>query len=227
MGFNSGTVNQRTLPKLEVLRNFNPTFPEGFTHSARAKSGVTIYSGQLIVLNASGEWELASMYSSAHYLYNYPLSEVYVALDDSLSYDALALAGGSMQELGPNGVGYDRDITQSTAGGTFTTPTGGAVVGYSTMGQYEFQSAYFVHDTTPSGEFIPGLTRIGVSAAAAGDMTGPGYAIALTPGTINQGPVIGVVSRPVKTLNGINSNVPTGTHVLTWRTAYQAQNAVS
>ena len=220
MGFNSGIVNQRTYPELEVIRNYNPTFPEGFTHTARVASGTTILSGQLIVLNSSGEWELASNISPSGNLYSTPTLEVFVALKDGVSYDALAVAGAdydaSQGVLGPNGAGFSDTDTSST-GGTFMSPTGGVVVGYSTQGQYLLQSAFF--DTTGK-TYTPGTTFLTVSDTNKGN---------IMPATVNtvHNPIIGRVDRVKNTLDGINSNVPSGTYVLTWKTGYFPNSATT
>jgi len=188
MGFNSGTVNRRTKPKLEVLRNFAPTLPEGYTHSAKVKDGVTVLSGQAMILNTDGEWELADANTSAHLT-----AEIFIALDDGVAYDALAVSGE------PTLNGEDEK---------------GTVVGYSTAGQYEFESAYY---DTP-GTYVAGTTFLTISETAGN----------LAATTADSGlPIVGRVSRPVKSLNGINSNVPLGTNVLVWRTGYHLNSAIA
>jgi hypothetical protein len=212
-------VNRRTKPELEVLRNFNPTFPEGFTHTARAKAGTVILSGQLIVLNSDGEWEVAANNTGGDNVYDNPTLEIFIALKDSVSYDAMAFAGADYNAaqgaLGPNGAGFSDVVstgpTVFTAKdtGTFMSPTGGAVVGYSTQGQYLFQSAYF--DT---GTYTPGKTFLTVSSSVDGNIM-PATAI-----NTSKQPIIGRVDRKVHNLNGVNSNVPASTNVLTWKTGY-------
>jgi hypothetical protein len=51
---------RRAKPRLNVLRGWSGNEPHSLTHSAKPKSGETIYSGQLMIINSDGEWEKAT-----------------------------------------------------------------------------------------------------------------------------------------------------------------------
>lgn len=203
MSYTYGLVNQRTKPEMEVLRNFNPTFPEGYTYAARA--AVSIKSGQAIALDSNGRWVLAN--SAVH-----ALSEIFFALKDS---DASSLGGAAYDALGA-ALGKDPTLTDVGQG---------EVVGYSCMGQYVLRVGYFSTAGSPTtGDFL----TIGVyNANPALSTAGMLIKTALESGL----PIVGRVSEPVLTYNtqsddGLslenryNSNVPAGTAVITFKTWY-------
>lgn len=171
-----GTHNQRVKPRLEVLRGFDPTQPNTLTHTAPVHTGVTIKSGQAIVLVADDDhpsepgrdsWTLADSDTVAH-----RTMDIYIALQDSDDEDILGADG---------------------------------LTGYNTAGEFEFESGYF-----DAGTYNTGATFLTISATAGN----------ITTTTIGSGmPIVGKISRSSpKDISPVNSNVPAGTTVITWRT---------
>lgn len=62
-----GTV-KRTRPRVNVMRGYTGNEPQSLSRSAPVASGVTIYSGQAIADNGSGEWRLATSTSKVVYI---------------------------------------------------------------------------------------------------------------------------------------------------------------
>ena len=120
-----GTQNQRVKPRLEVLRGFDPTQPNTLTHTAPVHTGVTIKSGQAIVLVADDDhpsdpgrdsWTLADYDTSAH-----RTADIYIALQDSADEDVVGADG---------------------------------LTGYNTAGEFEFESGYFDSASYATGQTL-------------------------------------------------------------------------
>lgn len=197
-----GLVNQRTKPEMEVLRNFNPTFPEGYTYAARA--AVSIKSGQAIALNRYGLWVLAD--SDVH-----TTEEIFFALKDS---DATSNGGAQMDALAA-ALGKD---------GSYAVDGQGEVVGYSCMGQYVLRTGYFSESGAPTtGDFLTIGTGAAVGCVVKGAL-GSGKPIV---GRVREA----VLAYNTASADGLslenryNSNVPIGTKVITFSTWY-SPNAV-
>lgn len=190
-----GLVNQRTKPEMEVVRNFNPTFPEGYTYAARA--AVSIKSGQAIVLNANGMWILADTGT-------YAGAEIYFALKDS---DASSLGGAAYDALGA-ALGKD---------GSYAVAGQGEVVGYSCMGQYVLRTGYFATTGSPNtGDYL----TVGTSGGAGSLLKTTLESGLPIVGRVSE-PVLtyNVASAVDLSLeNRYNSNVPAGTAVITFKT---------
>jgi len=117
-----GTHNKRTHARMEVPRGFDPTLPNTFTHTAPVKTGVTIKSGQAIVLEADDShpthpgrlaWALADADVAAHVV-----GDIFMAFQDSTDEDVLETDG---------------------------------LTGYNTAGQFELETAFFVAGTYTAG----------------------------------------------------------------------------
>lgn len=198
MSYTYGLVNQRTLPEMEVLRNYNPTSPEGYTHAARAKD--SIKSGQAMVLDDNGNWVLADADEPTHLG-----KEIFFALKDS---DASSLGQAAFDAFG------------AALGKADAIAGQGEVVGYSSMGQYVLRHGWFTGVPT-DGEF---LTISSTPGSLAATTAGSGLPIV---GRM-QGNVLTIndtATSPGTVLNTINSNVPQNTAVITFKTFY-ALNAV-
>lgn len=131
--FRFGIHNQRSHARLEVLRGFDPTQPTTFTQTAPVKTGVTILSGQAIVLEADDAhptnpgqlaWALADHDVVAH-----RTAAIFIAQQDSA----------------------DEDIGEA-----------GGLTGFDTAGQFEFESAFYVAGTyTPGTTYLSISTTAG------------------------------------------------------------------
>jgi hypothetical protein len=197
--YNYGLVNQRTKPEMEVVRNFNPTFPEGNTYAARA--AVSIKSGQAMVLNANGMWILADGDDVTH-----RTKEIFFALHDS---DASSAGGARYDALGAS---LGKDGSNAVAGQ-------GEVVGYSCMGQYRLRTGYYTTTGSPApGDFLT-IDGTGDKGSLIKTTLGSGLPIV---GRVAE-PVMIIndnVTTPGTIVNTINSNVPLATYVITFNTWY-------
>lgn len=131
---------QRTKPRLRVLRGYPGQAPSNLSHVAPVATGVTIYSGQLIALEA-GEWVL---YDSASHAAQTP----YIAYHDSSDGDAkeAGLLGYSLEgnfefETGYFASGLVADNDTPLMGGTggdagslivASTPATDPIIGFAT-----------------------------------------------------------------------------------------------
>lgn len=198
MSYTYGLVNQRTKPEMEVLRNFNPTFPEGYTYAARA--AVVIKSGQAMALDSNGRWVLAD--SASH-----KLNEIFFALKDS---DASSLGGAAYDALAAS-LGKNETASQ------------GEVVGYSCMGQYVLRVGYFsTADSPTTGDFLTIGTGGTAGSVVKTNTTTSGASGRPIVGRVSE-PVLTYNTASADGLsleNRFNSNVPANTAVLTFKTWY-------
>ncbi len=131
-----GLANKRTYARMEVPRGFDPTQPNTFTHTAPVKTGVTILSGQAIVLEADDahptdpgrlSWALADADNSAHLL-----SAIFLALQDS----------------------NDEDVREADG-----------LTGYDTAGQFEVETAFYTGTPFTAGTTLLALSTTAGSIA--------------------------------------------------------------
>lgn len=93
MGYRYGLINERPFARLEVLRGYDPTTPGTFTQTAPVKDGVTILSGQAIVLeDVSGtpSWVLAVIADANA---THAEQKIFIALQDSTDEDVIEAEG--------------------------------------------------------------------------------------------------------------------------------------
>lgn len=121
---------------MEVPRGFDPTQPNTFTHTAPVKTGVTIKSGQAIVLEADDahptqpgrlSWTLADADIAAH-----KAGDIFLAYQDSLDEDVLEADG---------------------------------LTGYNTAGQFELETAFFTGTPFVAGTTLLTLSTTAGSIA--------------------------------------------------------------
>ena len=231
MSYTTGLVNQRSYPKLEVLRNFNPTMPVGYTHAARVRPGLTILSGQAMILiptgTYAGMWDLAfagagtSTTTIGGIIYN---GSSWTATN-SPGYNVYGVGGATTAGLVANMVyfalddsnNYDAIASQLAD----DSPVTGEVVGYAAAGQFLLETPWYDNATVNNNAtFLPGVTSLAVSSVI------PGNLMAFNPtssGTVTTtgyssgtSPVVGRVDRGERNIFGGVSGL-TGTSVpLPW-----------
>jgi len=131
---------QRAKRRVHVLKGFDPSESNMIDKAAPVASGETIKSGQLVALNASGEWELATATNGG----THAGQIIYVAIADSSDTDvsasgllpALSCAGSYEIETGY----FSEDPTEGAAlscnAGSLVLAdaAGDYIIGYATSG---------------------------------------------------------------------------------------------
>jgi len=156
---------RRAKPRVEVLRGWNPNEPNTFTQTARAKSGETILSGQLMHLlwdssDSVYEWVLGGLASTVPY----------IAVQDDQDEDVLecgAMTGLSCAgqfeietayfETGTYADSVPLTWEGATAGNVDVADTGEDIVGYVTRNSGQ-KSLDKVNSNVPAGSEVISFT---------------------------------------------------------------------